>query len=823
MHRNRRALLPTLSAFLVLVVALLSRSAAAAPEAHILRIDPRAATTDGSPILTTVIELVRFNSASEALAPCNNLTGNTALDCWSSTVEKDGVLWTGFEFEKVQQNAVFTVKVNGSDTPAKLEGTPLRWGKAIEQKEPNVGTAWLVAVDASQGMGDKINDAKQIAYAFIGALQPNDMMELIVFDSREHQYLSDTKWKTYKERNSLVQELDKAQLSHSGGDRSLFGIVKGMIADSFGNLGNTPGQSIPLHQSMVILSNGTSKGDAGTTGPSAQVFSEYMNKGRFPDDNTAAPKTPLPVVSIWFPNGSSLVGDLYRNNENQFMQSLANIKMGGFFSVVRAGQGQAKGASIVGAVKKRFNSMYVVKWRLSCLNVSVEQSFALNFKNTVPQIIGDSTFKDVPLGVDPTQWPLDINVQQTVAEAEANPVFPGGQFKVYGNFCWSGEKQRAEAYFIPAGTKPDPNASSPDPETAKKAMQSLVQQNMRATAVDANDGFATFTAPDEDKFLEGSGDAMVSHIIIYDNGAKRASGHDEKTILTLKSAKKPLPWLLFAGIGGGVVVLGLVIVVIMRGSGGGGGGKGRRGTPPPQPIVAGGPPYGGYGGPPQGGGYGGPPQGGGGYGGPPQGGGYGGPPPYGGGGYGPNPKVAPLPVEPAGIRGAEKSPVQVQGSGPQVRCPSCGASTGYTPRRASFCFSCGQPLPAMQAPPSAGPYPLTGGGMDALAPPTPPPNPYGPPKTFRLQGVPGTFLVTPGPDVLVGRDPSRVAVLLAEPRVSGVHATMKIDQGQLWVRDESSNNGVYVDGQRIPAGAWSSVRSGAALRFGPIEFSVVEG
>ena len=827
MHRNRRALLPTLSAFLFLVVALVSRKAQAAPEAHILRIDPRAATADGSPILTTVLELVRFNSASEALAPCNNLTGNTALDCWSSTVEKDGVLWTGIDFEKVQQNALFTVKVNGSDTLAKLEGTPLRWGKAIEQKEPNVGTAWLVAVDASQGMGDKVNDAKQIAYAFIGALQPNDLMELVVFDSREHQYLADTKWKSYKERNALVQELDKVQLSHGGGDRSVFGIVKGMIADSFGNLGNTPGQAVPLHQAMVVLSNGTSKNDAGTTGPSAEVFSEYMNKGRFPDDNTAAPKTPLPVISIWFPNGSSLVGDLYRNNENQFMQSLANIKMGGFFSVVRSGQGAVKGPSIVGAVKKRFNSMYLVKWRLACLNVSVEQSFALNFKNTVPAIIGDSTFKDVPLGVDPSQWPLDINVQQTVAEAEANPIVPGGQFKVYGNFCWGGEKQRAEAYFFPSGTKPDPTMASPDPETAKKYMQSLIQQNMRATAFDANDGFVTFTAPDEDKILEGSGDATVAHLLIFDNVAKRVSGRDEKTILTLKAGKKPLNWLLFAGIGGGVVVLGLVIVVITRGGGGGGGGKGRRGAaPPPQPIVAGAPPYGGgYGGPPQGGGYGGPPQGGGGYGGPPQGGGgYGGPPPYGGGGYGPNPKVAPLPVEPAGIRGAEKSPVQVQGSGPQVRCPSCGASTGYTPGRASFCFSCGQPLPAMQAPPaSAGPYPLTGGGMDALAPPTPPPNPYGPAKTFRLQGGPGTFLVTPGPDVLVGRDPARVAVLLAEPRVSAVHATMKIDQGQLWVRDEGSNNGVYIDDQRIPAGAWSSVRSGAALRFGPIAFSVVEG
>jgi hypothetical protein len=798
------------AAFALFLLAFLASGAARAnPEAHILRIDPRAGMNGGAPILTTVVEIVEFSSPSEALAPCNNLNGTAALDCWSTTIEKDNVLWKGFDFNLVQKNAFFTVKVNGSDTYAKMEGDPIRWSKAIDQKEPNVGTAWLVAVDASAGMGDKLNDAKQVAYSFIGAMQPGDMMELIVFDSREHQYLGDTKWKSYKERNSVVAELDKATLSRNSGDRSLFSIIKGMISDSFGNLGNYGGvQNIPLHQAMVVLSNGTSKADAASTGPSALVFSDYLNKGRFPDDNSAAPKTPLPLISVWFPNSSSFMGDLYRNNENQFMQQLANIKMGGFFSVVRSGQGQAKGTSIVNAVKKRFNSMYLVKWRLACLNLSVEQTFALNFKNTTPQILGDATFKEVPLGVDPSQWPLDIDVQQTVNEANANPVTPGGLMKVYGNFCWGGDKGRAESYFIPAGTKPDPNASSPDPETAKKAMQSLITQNMRGNATDANEGFVVFQVPDEEKLLEGTGDATVTHVIVYDNGAKRASGHDEKTILTLKAQKKPLPWLLFAGIGGGVVLFGLIIVILLRMSGGNKGRGGGGGRPTPQPVVAGqAPPYGGgYGGPQ---GYGAPP--GGGYGGPPQGG-YGGPP-YGGGGY-PNPKVAPLPVEPAG-RGAEV--------GAQVQCPSCKSTTPYTPGVASFCYSCGSPLPAQTG--GVMPYqPGTPAPMSPVRPVVATPPPYGAPAPalgpprFVLRGASGEHVLDPGRELGVGRDPAKVVILLSEPRVSGLHATIKVDGAGVSVRDEASNNGVWIGGQRIPPGVWTVVPAGSPIRFGPIEF-----
>ena len=72
------------------------------------------------------------------------------------------------------------------------------------------------------------------------------------------------------------------------------------------------------------------------------------------------------------------------------------------------------------------------------------------------------------------------------------------------------------------------------------------------------------------------------------------------------------------------------------------------------------------------------------------------------------------------------------------------------------------------------------------------------------------------------RDPSSPAqcpITLNEPRVSGVHATLRFENGSLEVRDEGSNNGTYVNGSRIPPHVFTQVPSGGALRFGPVEFS----
>ena len=114
--------------------------------------------------------------------------------------------------------------------------------------------------------------------------------------------------------------------------------------------------------------------------------------------------------------------------------------------------------------------------------------------------------------------------------------------------------------------------------------------------------------------------------------------------------------------------------------------------------------------------------------------------------------------------------------------------------------------------------------MNAQAP-VPPPNPYGgapaaAPMAATLRGAGGQYTVQAGAEVRVGRDPAQCPIFLSEPRISGVHATLRFEGGQLLVRDETSNNGTWVGGARIAAGVWTPVSPGTPLRFGPVEFAV---
>ncbi len=129
----------------------------------------------------------------------------------------------------------------------------------------------------------------------------------------------------------------------------------------------------------------------------------------------------------------------------------------------------------------------------------------------------------------------------------------------------------------------------------------------------------------------------------------------------------------------------------------------------------------------------------------------------------------------------------------------------------SVCFSCGQPIPGE----------LTKGGGGAGAPGFPVAvGTNAGPSGATIRGALGQFMVQPGVEVRVGRDPGQCAIFLSEPRVSGVHATLRFEAGQLLVRDETSNNGTWVSGSRIAPGTWTPVPVGTPLRFGPIEFNV---
>jgi len=657
------------------LLAMSARDALAAPEAHILRIDPRTGLKNGQPLLTTVIEVVQFKRLSDALQPCANVSGPSTLPCWSEQLEKPGALWAPFPFP--EQNARMLVKVAGEDQLIKF-ADKIQWGKA--QNQANVGTAWLVAIDAASGMGSRFADARAIAHELVEEMEPNDLIDLMFFD--DVQVVSDTKWKTFKQRVDLGNALNafKSTAQSHGRDRALFSQIKTMTQDAFGSLGNSDQpDAVPLHQAMVVLSNGAGRGDPESASPTADVFHQYLDQGRFPAENTSLPKTPLPVVSIWLPNAAGMIENIYRNNEAQFMQSLANPEIGGFFDIIQEGQGASKAKTVMGLVRARFNAMWLIHWTMSCINSSVDQTFNLVFENTHPAIAPDGSFKDVPIGVDPTEWPLAVDVGKTVKAAQDNPLYPGGPFTVYGDFCWSGDKTRAEAYFIPAGTRPNPQqANSRDPEVAKKAMQQLQAEHMLGSAVATGDGYVTFTVPDDEKVLEGTGDNTVARLVVYDNRAHRASAIDEKTVLSLKATKKPLSLPLIGGIAGLLIVIVLLLMVLLRG----GGGR-RRGGPTPPPAPQGyGPPPGGYGGTPGPGGYRalGPTD----------------------AGATPSPGLFSSPAQPppgagvgAAAHGLNTGSVSAAAPQPivQVSCPACGMVTMATPGQPSVCFSCGQPIP----------------------------------------------------------------------------------------------------------------------------------
>jgi hypothetical protein len=656
--------------------------AAAAPEAHILRIDPRASQESGNPLVSMVVEVVQSKRVSEATSSCAALTGNGQLSCIAEALEKPGALYDPFPFPSA--NAIFTVTVDGTDRPAKFVGATT-WGQS--SNEAGVGTAWLVLVDADRRMGDSFADARQVAEQFVTSMGPNDIVNVMFFNDR--QVVQDSKWLPASKKSkaqSFIQSVT-ATYPNQGRNRSLLTIIKTAATDGFKALGNAGDTvKVPLHQAMVVLSSGYGGTDPSTTGPGAMQLSQYMTGGRFPEDNTALPKAPVPIISVYFPLRTL---EEFRQNSLEFMQNMANPEIGGFFTVVQSGQG-ARGANIVKVVRTRFSKMNLVKWRVSCIAPTVTQSFKLVFNNVNPPILGDNSFKDVPVGIDPSTWPLDVNVQYTKEMVtRQGGVYPGGKVRVYGDFCWGGEAGRGEVYFLPAGQAAPTDLKGGDLDRAKATQQQLIAQGMRGKALETSDTFAEFEVPDNDKLVRGSGDQAVAQLLVYDNKAHRTSGVTADSILEVKATSAPLPLLWIFGGAFALVVIALLVVVLLRGSGGRK--RASPGAAPRAPIVAG---------------------------------------------------RAPIAPEPSNATRA------------------------------------------------------------------------------IISGPPGTFTVAAGPEQRAGRDATQCTLVLADARVSSVHAALKFENGHLFVRDEGSNNGTFVDGAGAPRGVWTQVRHGAALRFGPLELSV---
>lgn len=567
-----RLRLPLAFAVLLLVTLAVS-GAAAAPQAKILRIDPRTAIEDGAPVLTTVIDLVEHTPYSDISSKCAHLTKESNFACIGGHLDKPQALYNPFKFP--DDNAIFTVQVDDRDIPATFVRHS-RWRDA-KKKDEGIGTAWLILIDAADSMRGRFDEAKAIARTFVNSMGPHDIVKVMFFNDMD--IVKHSKWLPKKAKGlSFVDSVGGTYPRQSGRGRPLFKIIQKGATDGFQELGNVGNDvDVPMHQAMVVLSNGSSGSDVGSAAQTASLLSDYMTKGRFPEDNTTLPKSPVPVISIWFPKREQ---EEFYQNARQFMENLANPQIGGYFNIVLQGQG-GRASKIVKAVTQRFDELHIVKWRVPCIAPKVSQTFNLVFKNLESPVGGDGTFKNVPVGIDPTTWPLDIDMDQTKKVAKKDPIYPGGTVKVFGNFCWGSDHKRAQLYLTPKNQPPPQSMKGRTVEEAKKAQKQLISSNLVGKAVTATDSYVEFEIPDTTKFLRGKEKKLTAHLVIVDSKTKRTSAITADSILEVKAQKKPLNIIMIVGFAVGGVVLLLLLVLIFRG----GGGRRRRSSTP-RPVVA---------------------------------------------------------------------------------------------------------------------------------------------------------------------------------------------------------------------------------------------
>src|SRR6478735_2398673 len=531
-----------------------SNLAASTPVAHVLRIDPRASVKDGSPVVTAVIDLTESTRVSEAMGPCLGLEGDEYLDCASDHLERPGALAKPVPLPTDRVH--LAVRIGDEDVPAAYLSHSTF---AQSGQEPGVGTAWLIALDADSRMGKAFDDAKQVAARFVETLGPEDQVNVVVLGP--DRVMRDSNWLASGKKAvalGVLSEL-KGTVRAKGRTRPLLSLLKAAAKDAFENLAPGASGEVPLHQAMVVISSGYGGGDPATTGPGAAQLSEFLTRGRLSEDNTQVPKLPLPVVSIYVPPEAL---PEQRQIALDFMQNLANPAIGGFFSALRAGQA-SHASRIVDSVRSRFADLVLVRFRLSCVAPSVTQSFSLLFGEGTPSIVGDSSFRDVPIGIDPAKWPLDVDVELTRRYAQQKGgIFPGGTVRVFGNFCWGGDKTRPEAYFLPPGEKlPQELESSPD--AARDVQKRLASLDMRGPVRQADASYVDFAVPDSDQLLHGEGKNSVVRLVVADGLLRRTSGLTEATVLQLMGTQRPMPLYYYGLMGlGGALAIVLVLVVI---------------------------------------------------------------------------------------------------------------------------------------------------------------------------------------------------------------------------------------------------------------------
>src|SRR5262245_5430673 len=87
-----------------------------------------------------------------------------------------------------------------------------------------------------------------------------------------------------------------------------------------------------------------------------------------------------------------------------------------------------------------------------------------------------------------------------------------------------------------------------------------------------------------------------------------------------------------------------------------------------------------------------------------------------------------------------------------------------------------------------------------------------------LQSVPRAFVLA-GRSAVIGREPPSGGFVIAQQAVSRVHAALETVGERTQIRDLSSRNGTFVNGERVSA---APLRAGDLVRIGDAVFVYVE-
>jgi len=130
----------------------------------------------------------------------------------------------------------------------------------------------------------------------------------------------------------------------------------------------------------------------------------------------------------------------------------------------------------------------------------------------------------------------------------------------------------------------------------------------------------------------------------------------------------------------------------------------------------------------------------------------------------------------------------------RVRCPNCGMEQDYDPAD-PYCKYCKSPLsPPQQVTPSPQQQPST-----PAAPPQATPTTKFVIYALAKDGSksPVAEVVESGPEVVLGRNDLQKFAWRDPDTISRIHVKFKIMGGKVYVRDDGSTNGTYIDGADI--------------------------